>query len=448
MFAIIDVETTGLNFHRESLTEVAVILFDGQEVLQEWSRLIHPGRSIPYEISRLTGITNEMVADAPQFFEVAREVVLMTEDCTLVGHNVGFDYAFLREEFRRLGYVYQRKTLCTVRMSRKAFPGLRSYSLPNLCASLDIPRTIHHRAGEDAKATFEVFTKVLSVRPDLVHGSNAPVDAGLRKDILGRLPEGTGIYYLHDEKGDVIYVGKSTNIRQRVSDHFANDKTIKGLNMREKVRDVGFEITGSETLALLRESAEIKALMPLYNQKGRRKIFTTALIMQEGKDGYLRLSAKRLKEDQDNLALFSSMAEAKGLLETLCERHQLCQKLCGLYKSTSACFHHGIGQCLGACIGAETPASYNERVMKAVGPYVLDERSFFIIDRGRHEQERSLILIRQGQYAGYTHVDQDMLSSPPGELCSLVTRQPSDRDTQQIITACLGHHRYLGLLDL
>lgn len=157
MYAIIDVETTGGVARYERITEIAIVLHDGERVIDTFSTLLNPEKSIPWQITQITGITDEMVVNAPKFFEVAKQIVQLTEGKIFVAHNVNFDYSFVREEFARLGYEFQRRQLCTVRLSRKVFPGLASYSLSNLKKHFHIHAEKSHRALDDTLATTRLF---------------------------------------------------------------------------------------------------------------------------------------------------------------------------------------------------------------------------------------------------------------------------------------------------
>jgi DNA polymerase-3 subunit epsilon len=161
-YAIIDIETSGGSWQRDRITEIAIYIHDGNQITNEFTSLVNPETSIPYYITKLTGITNEMVADAPKFYEIARDVVLLTEGCTFVAHNAPFDYRFIQAEFKRLGYDYHRNVLCTVKLSRKAFPGHKSYSLGNICSNLGIEIESRHRAAGDALATVKLFERILN----------------------------------------------------------------------------------------------------------------------------------------------------------------------------------------------------------------------------------------------------------------------------------------------
>lgn len=172
MFAIIDIETTGNNYKFGNITELAVYLHNGQKITNYYSTLINPGIDIPYYITRLTGIDNEMVKNAPKFYEIAKTIIELTAGCTFVAHNVKFDYNFIKEEFARLGYIFNRKTLCTVQLARKLLPGHKSYSLGKLCSDLEIDINGRHRAAGDALATVQFFEKLLQ-KNELLENSKA-----------------------------------------------------------------------------------------------------------------------------------------------------------------------------------------------------------------------------------------------------------------------------------
>lgn len=172
MFSIIDIETTGNRYKFGKITEIAIYQHNGQRITGSYSTLINPEMDIPYFITELTGINNEMVKDAPKFYEVAKTIVEMTMGRTFVAHNVQFDYKFIREEFERLGYDFNRKTMCTVQLSRKLLPGHRSYSLGRLCSDLGITINGRHRAAGDALATVKLFEILLNKNEIIGHPQN------------------------------------------------------------------------------------------------------------------------------------------------------------------------------------------------------------------------------------------------------------------------------------
>ncbi len=271
VYSIIDIETTGGSRQGNKITEIAIINFDGEKVIDEFSSLINPEISIPFSITRLTGITNEMVANAPKFYEVAKKIVEMTKGHVFVAHNVFFDYNFIKHEFSELGFQYSAERLCTVRLSRKLLPGHASYSLGKLCKDLGIEITARHRALGDAKATVELLKLLLqrsesSLGPH-IYTKSISLPSNLEQKTYDSLPEKEGVYYFHNLKGELLYIGKSTNIKKRVTGHFRPDlKRKKDIELKDRIADIQYQVTGHELTALLLEAHEIKTLRPLYNK--------------------------------------------------------------------------------------------------------------------------------------------------------------------------------------
>ncbi len=432
MYAIIDVETTGGQARYERITEIAIVLHDGDRVVDTFSTLLNPERSIPWSITQLTGISDSMVADAPKFFEVAKQIVQMTEGAIFVAHNVSFDYGFIREEFARLGFTFSRKQLCTVRMARKVFPGLPSYSLSNLKQHFGIRVARSHRALDDTLATVDLFERILAaqqgdtVQQFINHGiKETKLPKNITLERLHLVPDTCGVYYLHDEKGDVIYVGKSLNIKKRLFEHFS-DLSPKGEKLRNGVSDISYEVTGSELAALLHESAEIKRLLPPVNRAQRIRNFAGGIFSYVDQNGYRcfavgKRSARNIKQ-LDFVADYPKVDSARMHLQSVVRQFELCYRLSNLDASERACFHHSIKKCKGACIGLETPDEYNERVEQAM--QVLNKRlsgSYLIIDRGRTEAEKAVIGVQNGAYIGYGYVDQNDGFASMDELLAALT---------------------------
>ena len=453
-YAIIDVETTGGVARFERITEIAIVLHDGQQVLDTFSTLLNPERSIPWNITQLTGITDEMVAHAPKFYEVAKQIVEMTEGAIFVAHNVSFDYSFIREEFARLGYVYTRKQLCTVRLSRKAFPGLSSYSLRNLKQHFNIHADKSHRALDDTLATVQIFEKILAAQ-DGADKVKTLVNHGVREtklpqnitlERLHAAPEACGVYYLHDEQGEVIYVGKSINIRKRLFEHFA-DQSPKGEKMRTGVSDFTFEVTGSELVALLLESAEIKKRQPRINRALRIRQFSAVIFSYTDQNGYRCLAAgKRNSRNANQLepvADFTKLHSARAYLDSLTRQFELCGRLCNLDHREQACFQYTIKNCHGACVGEESPESYNERVEQAMAALQRGlSGSFFLFEVGREEGEQAVVAVEDGQFKGFGVADSaEALTTE--DLLSAVNKPLADPDAARIIRSYLDGRKRL-----
>lgn len=448
MYSIVDVETTGLSPRKEKITEIAIYVHDGEKVVDELVTLINPEIEIPYRITQLTGIDNKLVKEAPCFYEVARQVVEMTEGSILVGHNVHFDYNFIRKEFREFGYDFQRKKICTARLSRKLLPGRRSYALGKLCTELGIENPHRHRAYGDARATIKLFEILLKVEKNLQDLSLKGLNTSLDREKLRALPRESGVYYFYNDEGNLIYVGKSRNIHDRVLSHLSNHSSKRAIEMRNRIAEVGYERTGNELIALLLESNEIKKHLPHYNRAQKRKTYLWGLYMHKDQDGYLRLKLAQNKTDEIPLTSFSSSMAAKSHLFMLTEAFSLCQKLCGLFDTKGACFHYNLKQCHGACIGEEGPESYNERVLQATEPYRFDRKNFLIIDRGRNDGEKSVVGVENGRYLGFGYIDFEMNGALNLEdLKGCLKKYPDNRDVQQIIRAYAKRNPSIRIVD-
>lgn len=441
-FAIIDVETTGLSPKIDRLTELAIIIIENGVIIEEFSSLINPEIKIPYRITQLTGISNQMVQDAPYFYEIAKRIVEITEECTFVAHNASFDYRFIQAEFAHFGYEYQRKVLDTVKLSRKLLPGFKSYSLGKLTAQLGIQIENRHRAMGDAKATAELFQRLLAIKPEISEVNLKGLHRYLSKDLLDSLPQETGVYYFFDEDDQLIYIGKSNNIHSRVLSHLSNTTTRKALEMRERIAKVDYEICGSELVALLLESDEIKAHMPIYNRAQRRTAYVWGIYHYIDNKGYQRLKLAKTNEGDDTpINVFKSKQSAIGELERLTEEYELCQNLNGLFQSSGSCFHYAIKQCYGACIGEESADSYNERMDKLVQRYHYQNQNMLIIEPGRTSGEKAIILVEAFVYRGFGFVDGLELNQPIEVIKSFIRPYQENKDVSTIIRSFLRNKK-------
>lgn len=440
MYAVVDIETTGGSARRDRITEIAVFVYDGHEIIDSFTTLINPERPIPYFITRLTGINDQMVAHAPRFCEVARKIVEITDGLTFVAHNVNFDYNFLRQEFMHLGYDFRREKLCTIQLSRKIMPGFRSYSLGNICKELGIEIDYRHRAAGDALATIKLLDQLLKNNAKQIDGTQYKPDSP-EYGMLKELPDTTGVYYLFNDKNDVIYIGKSLNIRERVKTHLLQCNTRRAIDMKNATVDVGYEETGSELLALLLESQEIKRLKPLYNRRQRRTPAHYGLFTAYDDNGYLNFLIDKTSRNEIPLAVYQNKPAAREHLFSLADRYGLCQKLCGLYQTQGACFQYSIRICHGACIGVEPPHDYNQRAKKAALSFNFEHENLFIIDKGRHADERSVVKIENGKYTGFGYFDPDNLNGNPEFLDDCIKHFEDNRDVQMIIRTYLRQQK-------
>ncbi|MCB0480837.1 MAG: GIY-YIG nuclease family protein [Flavobacteriales bacterium] len=452
-WCIIDIETNGLSKLKGRITEIAIYKHDGKKVIEEFVSLINPESPIPYDISRLTGITNQMVQDAPKFYEVAKSIIEITEGSVFVAHNVNFDYGFVQEEFRRLGYTFKRDKLCTVKQSRALIPGHASYSLGRITRDLGIIIDGRHRAAGDAKATVKLFEILHGI--DATFGTKAKPEEQLSKYLHPALdvkkvlaiPKDTGVYYLYNEKGEIIYIGKSVNLRTRLFNHLRQPKTNKAMRMHAEVADLSYEITGSELIALLKESEEIKKLQPKYNVAQKRPNFNFGIVKTEDLFGYIHLAAIKINQSHQPISRHSTLGEAKSFLESLCKEYQLCLGLAGLSKCTRGCVYYGVKDCQGAAICEENADAYNLRVREAIERIQFINKDCLLIEKGSDSDKQHAILLENGKYIGYGEFDPEFVKHPDAIIDCIHTKMDNP-DVRGIISSFLRTGKIKRIVDL
>jgi DNA polymerase-3 subunit epsilon len=454
MYTIIDIETTGLSPEREKITEIAIYVYDGNKIIDEFVSLVDPERPIPYFITRLTGITNEMVSNAPKFYEIAKKIIEITGNRIFVAHNVEFDYGFIKAEFASLGYEFKRNKLCTVKLSRKLIPGKKSYSLGKLTNDMGINIEGRHRAAGDAFATVQLFGLLLNLdaksKPlidEMSYHSYKGLNPLFNKEIIDKIPEKTGVYYFYDESDKLIYVGKSVNIHSRVLQHLNNNTTKKEIELKSRIVNISFEITGSELIALLLESDEIKKNLPIYNRSQRRTNYHFGIYSFIDNNGYLNYEVRPNNEEELPITSFTSTSGAKSFLEQIVIKYGLCQKLCGLYKSTGSCFNHGIKECKGACIGQESIADYNLRAKMVIENLKYKHKNFIIIDKGRDNNEKSVVYVNNGVYKGFGYINPEFCTNTELILDS-IKPYTDNKDIQIIIKGYMDRTNGLRIISL
>lgn len=394
-----------------------------------------------------------MLKNAPKFYEVAKRIVEITEDCIIVAHNSDFDYRILKTEFRRLGFPFKRKTLCTVELSQQLMPEMESYSLGKLTRALGIPVSDRHRANGDALATVKLFKMLLNkdtnkkIIKDAVKIEQKSKLASNLKDIVEELPSDIGVYYIHDAQGNIIYIGKSNNIRKRIIQHFTN-KNSKSKKIQVQVATVTYEKTGSELVALLKESEEIKKNKPILNRALKRNKFTQGLYSFIDDNGYINLRIRSINAKDKPITTFTNRKSGVSFMNKMVETYQLCNKLCGIDRSKTSCFNLGIENCYGACIGREAPEEYNKRANAVIEKNSYDNKDMILIDKGRDIHEKSVILVEDGVFKGIGFFDLNHQITNHEILKSLITPMHNNRDTQHIIQSYMRRNKRLKIIDL
>lgn len=451
-FAIIDIETTGGNAVTGKITEIAIFIFQNNQIIDQLVSLVNPEQNIPYFISSLTGIDDKMVEQSPKFYELAKSIIEITEDAVFVAHNVNFDYGFIKEEFKQLGYDYNRKTLCTVQLSRKIIPGQVSYSLGKLCQNLGIVLNNRHRAEGDALATVELFRLLVNTNSEFIEQSltlkkyryKHPF---LSKEKIDHLPETSGLYCFKNNKNEVIYIGRSINIKERVIAHLNQTKSKKMIKMLDEVKFVDYRETGSELIALLEESQEIKRLNPKFNKALAKMKFSYGIFHYQDDKGYINFEVRKLKNVEDvPLITYPSIKQCQSILLEWVQRFELCQKKCGLYDSVGACFYYGLGDCKGACVDIEPVDVYNGRVKNILAKYAYFSDNFIIIDRGRNASEKSVVLIESSIYRGHSFFPIEALKNIETLKFNIPIFE-NNKDIQNIINAYIKKHPELKIIQ-
>lgn len=427
----IDLETTGANPLIDRITEIGLIeVVDGET--RRWSTLVNPQREIPAFIQGLTGINNEMVADAPTFAEVAEELRARLRGRLFIAHNARFDYGFVKNEFKRLGQAFQADVLCTVRLSRKLFPEHHKHNLDSLIARHGLQAADRHRALADAELIWQFWQQVRQRQPEAAvlaavqHQLKRPaLPPHLDAAVLDDLPEAPGVYLIHGEGDLCLYAGKSVNLRQRVFSHFAaevgnNSREYKEVDLSQQARRLDWTETVGEVGALLLESRLVKQLKPLHNRRQREHPDICAWRLEEVEPGDFRPRLVYAEDVDigragDLYGPFNSKREATNTLRKIAEAYKLCPVLLGLEKPNKtprpcSCrraaprqelrplggqrsvgavnLAYQVGQCKGACVGKEPANLHSARLMSALaklkvkpwpwpGPVGLIERDDF-----------------------------------------------------------------------
>jgi DNA polymerase III subunit epsilon len=437
LYCVIDIETTGGNHHTGKIIEVAMYKTDGYKIIDSYETLVNPEVKIDSFITGLTGINDAMVKDAPKFFEVAKEIVLFTEGCFFVAHNVGFDFGFIKEELSNLGFTYKREQLCTVDLTRALLPGHDSYSLGKLSKDLGIEINGRHRAAGDAFATVTIFQQLFEKYDvDTIHKfikkPKAPyLPPNLTESLVEALPKEMGVYHFLNDKHEIIYIGKSINIKNRVKSHFKAKASSKRKMMMKQIHDVSYYLIDSELLALITEAIEIKQYKPTFNKLLRVKRYGYGLFVRE-ELGYIRLEIKKLTGRTKPFLKFENIKKANAFLERFTTKYRLCPTINGIgnSKEGTPCFAHQIDKCDGACVEKEAINTYNDKVVKALNTYSLPTNNVMFVDL-HNPKVYTYYIVQKGLLKGWFVSDKAYFNEPE-EVMRQMVKSPRNQDVQLV----------------
>ena len=396
MYAIIDIETTGGQFNKEGITEIAIYKFDGVEIVDQFISLVNPEIPIQPFVVKLTGINNAMLRQAPKFFEVAKRIIEITEGCIIVAHNAPFDYRILKLEFDRLGYNFQKPTLCTVEMSKVLLPDAQAYSLGKLVRSLGIPIADRHRASGDAMATLKLFKLLLDkdidkqiVKQQIKNEVHQGISPKLF-DILENIPTTIGIFYIHNDKGNIIFIGKSNNIRKKLNQIFTADTKI-AKRIQKEVYTVTFEETGNELIALLKEREELLHNKPVLNPSQRKSPFLWSVYQEKLENGYETLKIHKSDGRKNAVQSFKNQKSALQFINELYKENEIVEEVQNALSSAENIHYPSV--------------LHNELFVSLINANQLKYNNIIIVFKGRNLNEKSAVVIENGIFKGFCFFD-------------------------------------------
>ncbi len=446
-YAITDLESTGGTKGTDKITEIAIYLFDGEKIIDEFHSLINPKRSIEPFVVKLTGITDAMVKDAPTFEEVADRVAEITKDAIFVAHNVSFDYPFLRREYSYLGKAFERNRLCTVNLSRKIIPGHKSYSLGKLTDDLGIGLNGRHRADGDALATVELFKLLLAKdTTGLISPKNGTANPALPIELLSSLPMQTGIYYFYDKAGDLLYIGRSKNIHDRIFAHLSDTESKKAIEMSVRVADIKVELTGSDLIAQIYQAYEIRKYQPYYNETPKQTTLKYGLYSQLTADGYYETRVLGIAK-RAPLMSFSSETQAQKFLNKKINQYDLCNCLVGNSARSRSCLHHQLHLCKGAGVKEETKVIYNKKVEDMLASISYETPNALVLCKGKTDKETGVVHIEHGVFKGFGFIEKKQAKSPKDYL-SCITSYYETPEVKKLLLSHLRKGKRLEVVKL
>ena len=416
----------------DRVIEIAVFVFDGEKITDSYATLINPRRGIDPYVTKLTGITEDMVKDAPVFEDIHERLLELTHENIFVAHNVKFDFGMIRQEFKRLGIDFNRKQLDTVNLARKVLPGFNSYSLGNICDSIGIEIQDRHRAKGDAEATVKLLEVILKsptsakyIEIELSHGIDLDLlPPYLSKAEIEKLPEDAGVFYYKDEVGKVLYLDGSKNIRKKVITEFSSPADGPDRKrMFELMRNIDYELSGNELIAKLLAYRELKKHLPEFNKKPKTQAFTHGIFLDMDEGGFSQLKIHPLDWPNGELILkFASKAVANKILGKIIKENNLH----AWFALRSKMKEQGT-------IDAKSQKSYNQSLEKAARKYLYKQPNFFIISAGIHPDENSAIWIENNVYMGFGYFNPELTEATPANLKEVIKYDEDDMEVQKII---------------
>lgn len=371
-YAILDVETTGGQYNEEGIIEIAVYRFDGEKITDTFISLVNPEKEISFFVQKLTGITPKMVKTAPKFHELAKRLVEITDEATIVAHNVNFDYRVIRTEFSHLGFDFVRPTLDTIALSKTLIPGIPSYSLGKLCSSLGIPLSDRHRAHGDARATVKLFQLLLDkdsqkniIQTSIKHIKYPSLNKKIIR-LLEELPQETGVFYFHNKEGKIIYIDNDTNISNKAR-QILTGKGKRTRLLQLKTETISYEITGNDIISLVKAQNEIKLNQPEFKPRKNLSPFIYGIFKENSNENFTIFPLNKTNKKRALLA-FSSYKKAQNFINQNNKKDYL----------------------------------FSKNLLKKINPEIQKKEKYVLLSgKGRTLSEKSFLWIEKGVLKGY-----------------------------------------------
>lgn len=446
MYAIIDVETTGGSPAQDRIIEIAVFVFDGEKIVDQFSSLVNPNKKIDPYVTKLTGISDNMVKDAPTFVDIHKKVLqFLSPENIFVAHNVKFDYGMVRMEFKRMGMEFTRKQIDTVTLARKVLPGFNSYSLGVLCDSLGIKVENRHRAHGDAEATVKLLDLILKqssskkyIEIELNHGVDVTIlPPHLSMGEIEKLPEEAGVFYFKDENDQVIFIDAAKNIRKQVISFFNKANETAAYSDKTNIfRQIDFQASGNELTARLLAYKEIRTKTPPLNKIPRLPKLSHAIFITTDPEGFYHLKALRIEEGEGEMTLkFSSKSAALKVLNKIIAESYLHVQFSLLRKITDPEQLQNF------------KPSFNEKIEKAVRKYLYKNSNFFIVGEGRRPDENSVVWIENSVYKGFGYIYPELTPVNIESLKDCIVADEDDTEIQKLIRLQLRKSKGLKIIS-
>ena len=449
LFTIIEIEFTGMNLKTDHILEIAMVKHNGKKIIERYHSLVNPSKEISPFLLALTGLSQKKLDKAPFFEDIAEAILNFTEDTILAGINIRRTYALLKREFKRYDRRFQRKHICVSQLIEQHFNTTHPKTMSSVCRDLNIPYSNEYSLKKKVSAGSKVFKKLFiegkkdpKLEKKRIHQSAmaAKFPIHVPHEKVAALPNAVGVYYFLDHKGRIVYLGKSKNIRSRVLQHFNSDlDSFDKHEMKDQIYDLQYRLTGSELIALLLESDEIKRYMPKFNRAQRRRRYRYGVYMDTDEMGWKNLNIDILRWEQKPLKKFNQHWHAVSFILNQAFQFQISLPSLNIKELEQWLKRFSYEEEL-FFMETDNMETHNFKMEKLAEFYTYPQSDMLIIDKGRSDEERSVVLIEKDYYKGFCFVPQAKETDIHFIKDQLIPFRENP-DIQQIIRNYLRKHK-------